>query len=58
MLFLKKNLVTLKQLTHVNSRKRTVSMSSTARVSSEESTCTNLNKDDFMSKIVSATVII
>ena len=42
-LFLQKNLKTLKQLsTHDVQRKRTVSMSSTATVSSEESTCTGL----------------
>jgi hypothetical protein len=40
LLFLKKNLGTLKELMNDNLRKRTLSMSSTTTVSSEESTCT------------------
>ena len=45
--FVQKNLFTLKQLTHVDSRKRTASMSSTNTASSEESTCTNPKQQRF-----------
>jgi hypothetical protein len=40
LLFLQKNYALLKQLFHENKRKRTISMSSTTTMSSEDSTCT------------------
>ncbi|CAF1474534.1 unnamed protein product [Rotaria sordida] len=40
LLFLQKNLILLKQLSQENKRKRTISMSSTNTMSSEDSTCT------------------
>jgi len=58
LLFLQKNMNTLKQLNYINHRKRNISMSSTTTISSEESTCTvpkqsRLDIDDTFSDLYS-----
>jgi hypothetical protein len=56
LLFLQKNMNTLKQLNYINNRKRTISMSSTTTVASDESICTvpkqsRLDIDDSLSEL-------